>query len=77
MISARYRRGDVRHCVADISRARELLGFEPNVQWEDGLTEVVEWARSSPSVDRTAQAEGELEGRGLLSDRRPAPQGTT
>jgi dTDP-L-rhamnose 4-epimerase len=77
VIGERYRRGDVRHCIADISRARELLGFEPNVRWEDSLTEVVEWARSSPSVDRTAQAEGELEARGLLSDRRSAPRGTT
>ena len=71
-INQQYRRGDVRHCTADISRARELLGFEPRVRWEDGLAEVVEWARSSPFVDRIAQAHGELEAHGLVTDRRPS-----
>ena len=71
-INQRYRRGDVRHCTADISRARALLGFEPRVRWEDGLAEVVEWARSSPFVDRIAQAQGELEAHGLVTDRRPS-----
>jgi dTDP-L-rhamnose 4-epimerase len=71
-ITERYRRGDIRHCIADIARAREMLEFEPRVRWEDGLAEVVEWARSSPSADRTAQAVGELEARGLLGGRRSA-----
>lgn len=31
------RQGDVRHSLADITRARELLGYEPKVRWEDGL----------------------------------------
>jgi dTDP-L-rhamnose 4-epimerase len=30
-ITGRYRTGDVRHCFADISRARQLLGFEPRM----------------------------------------------
>lgn len=68
-ITERYRRGDVRHSVADIAVARRLLAFEPKVRWEDGLAEVVEWARSSPSVDRTTEAIGELEARGLVSSR--------
>ena len=72
VINQRYRRGDVRHCTADISRARALLGFEPRVRWEDGLAEVVEWARSSPFVDRIAQAQRELEAHGLVTERRPS-----
>jgi UDP-glucose 4-epimerase len=31
------RAGDIRHSLADISRARELLGYEPKVRWEDGI----------------------------------------
>ena len=31
------RAGDVRHSLADIARAKELLGYEPKVRWEDGL----------------------------------------
>jgi UDP-glucose 4-epimerase len=31
------RPGDIRHSLADISRARELLGYEPLLRWEDGI----------------------------------------
>lgn len=37
------REGDVRHSVADISKARSLLGFEPKTTLEDGLRQTVEW----------------------------------
>jgi UDP-glucose 4-epimerase len=36
------RRGDVRHSLADIGRARELLGWEPSVPLEEGLRRTVE-----------------------------------
>lgn len=39
------RTGDVRHSLADISRARELLGYEPTVDLEEGLSRTVEWYR--------------------------------
>ena len=67
-ITRQYRRGDVRHCVADTSLARQLLGFEPAVSWEDGLTELIAWARSSPAHDRFDQAQRELAQHGLVSD---------
>ena len=31
------RPGDIRHSLADITRARELIGYAPHVRWEDGL----------------------------------------
>jgi nucleoside-diphosphate-sugar epimerase len=37
------RPGDIRHSHADISKARELLGYEPEVEFEDGLERTVEW----------------------------------
>jgi nucleoside-diphosphate-sugar epimerase len=39
------RAGDVRHSLADISLARDLIGYEPVGTLEDGLTETVEWYR--------------------------------
>jgi len=74
LITERYRRGDVRHCIADVSRARLALAFTPKIAWEDGLAEVVEWARTSPSVDRMAEAQAELESRQLLGERRTPSQ---
>lgn len=37
------RRGDVKHTLADISRARELLGYEPKVQAMEGVEMTCEW----------------------------------
>src|SRR5512139_1920978 len=34
-----FRAGDIRHCVADIGKARRFLGYAPRVKFEDGLTE--------------------------------------
>jgi UDP-glucose 4-epimerase len=40
------RAGDVKHSQADIGLARQLLGYEPQVAFEDGLAKTVEWFRS-------------------------------
>lgn len=68
-VTGQFRRGDVRHCTADIERARRLLAFAPRVAWEDGLAELVAWAQNAPAVDRFAQADRELRARGLVTER--------
>ena len=40
------RPGDVRDSLADITRAREALGYEPLVDFEEGLRRTVEWYRA-------------------------------
>ncbi len=40
------RTGDVKHSLADISIARELLGFDVSVSFEQGLERTVAWYRS-------------------------------
>lgn len=42
-VSGRFRLGDIRHNVADISRIRAALGFEPRVGIEEGLRRFTEW----------------------------------
>ena len=59
-ITGKYREGDIRHCVADISRARTLLGYEPKVSLADGIPELLEWVRQQKADDNT-QATAELE----------------
>jgi UDP-N-acetylglucosamine/UDP-N-acetyl-alpha-D-glucosaminouronate 4-epimerase len=47
-LQARYdplREGDIRDSQADISRARELLGYEPTVPFEEGLERTFAWYR--------------------------------
>ena len=65
VITGKYRVGDIRHCFADISKAREQLGFEPRVDFEGGLTELAEWLATTKAVDNYTQATAELAARGL------------
>ncbi|MFN0140810.1 MAG: NAD-dependent epimerase/dehydratase family protein [Pyrinomonadaceae bacterium] len=66
-IAGKYREGDIRHSVGDISRAREMLGFEPRVKLKDGLAELLEWLGHQKADDRVESATAELAERGLVS----------
>ena len=44
---AEARAGDVRHSLADVSRARKRLGYRPQVGLEAGLKDTVEWYRKA------------------------------
>jgi nucleoside-diphosphate-sugar epimerase len=43
------REGDIRDSLADISRAKEFLGYNPQVSFVDGLSRTYEWYRESQS----------------------------
>jgi nucleoside-diphosphate-sugar epimerase len=45
------RAGDVKHSVADISKARRELGYSPDVTVEDGLNQTVRWYRETFAKD--------------------------
>ncbi len=60
-----FRAGDIRHCFADVSLARELLGFEAEVALEDGLAELAAWLETQTTPDRFDQAAAELAEKGL------------
>lgn len=64
-VTQRYRVGDIRHCFADIGKARAVLGFAPKVALEDGLEELADWLSGQIAVDRVDQASRELAARGL------------
>jgi len=67
-INGRFRQGDIRHCFADIGRARSLLGYEPAVTFREGMDELVRWIeRDQPGAeDRVHLSTVELEDRGLI-----------
>ncbi len=62
----KYRAGDVRHCFADPSRAREVLGFEAQYSLEDGLPALVEWCRGETASDDVERSLRELMDRRLV-----------
>ena len=65
-ITGQYRAGDIRHCFADITKIRTLLGYEPQVQLEDGLRDLATWLEGQIAYDRVAEARNELAARGLM-----------
>jgi UDP-N-acetylglucosamine 4-epimerase len=38
-----FRAGDVRHSLADISKAQSLLGYSPDYKIDQGLDEAMDW----------------------------------
>jgi dTDP-L-rhamnose 4-epimerase len=65
-ITGRYRAGDIRHCFADISRARQVLDWKPQVTLEQGLQDLAAWLDGETAIDRALDARSELSARGLM-----------
>jgi dTDP-L-rhamnose 4-epimerase len=64
-VCGKYRVGDIRHCFADITLARDVLGYVPGITLEEGLVELSAWLRDQTADDRVAHASEELAARGL------------
>jgi len=66
-VTGEFRAGDVRHCFAEVRRARETLGFGAERRLEDGLRELAEWVARQRVRERGDEALRELRARGLVS----------
>ncbi|HJX01345.1 MAG TPA: NAD-dependent epimerase/dehydratase family protein, partial [Terriglobales bacterium] len=66
-ITGKYRAGDIRHCFGDISKARKLLGYQPRVNFEDGVVELVGWLGSQSAEDKAENMVAELQTFGLTA----------
>jgi dTDP-L-rhamnose 4-epimerase len=61
-----FRKGDIRHCTANIAQAEAQLQYAPQVQFEDGMQELLRWSETAASQDKFEQAREELRQRGLV-----------
>jgi len=66
-LTGKYRAGDIRHCFADISAAKTLLGYEPRVRFAEGVKDLVGWVRSQQPQDQTIEAVAQLSNFGLTA----------
>jgi dTDP-L-rhamnose 4-epimerase len=66
-ITGNYRAGDIRHCFADISLARRLLGYRPSQHLPGAMGELAEWLSSQHAVDRAEEARRSLVSFGLTA----------
>lgn len=60
------RKGDIRHCFANVERAKKILGWEPTISLEAGLDELIVWSRTQSPEDLFAKAVKELGDKKLL-----------
>ena len=65
-ISGNYRLGDIRHNYADITKARQLLGFEPKISFKEGLKQFTDWVNTQEvEEDKYQQSIEEMKAKGL------------
>ena len=65
-VTGEFRRGDIRPCFADVSRARELLGWSASVSFDEGAKELAYWAAAQKPEDGTEEANADLRRLGLI-----------
>jgi dTDP-L-rhamnose 4-epimerase len=64
-ITGKFRTFDVRHCFADTSKLKKLIGWEPTIDFKTGMNDVFKWSINEKSHDLVESAIRELEKRGL------------
>jgi dTDP-L-rhamnose 4-epimerase len=64
-VTGKFRGFDVRHCYADISKLKKIVGWEPEINFNQGMKEVFEWSKNEIAVDLVEKAMKELEEKGL------------
>jgi len=48
-VTGQFQLSDIRHCFADIKKAKDILGWEPKISFEEGMKELVETCGSHVS----------------------------
>ncbi|MFX0039506.1 MAG: GDP-mannose 4,6-dehydratase [Promethearchaeota archaeon] len=63
-----FRVGDIRHCVADISKINKKLGYSPTITFKEGIDEFIKWIKIQKRnlSGASDKAISELQEKGLL-----------
>lgn len=64
-VNENFRKNDIRHCFADINKAKKLLGWKPKINLEEGLGELIKWSKTEKASDDFSKAQKELSDKGL------------
>lgn len=67
VVTHKYRAGDIRHCFADLTKARTLLGYEAKVSHESGFLELAHWLAEQVAEDNAETMLKELSAYGLTA----------
>lgn len=63
-----YRIGDIRHCIADISKIKTKLGYSPTLNLKEGIDDLISWIKIKKNniIENSLKAMEELKQKGLL-----------
>lgn len=65
-VTGAYRLGDIRHNFADLSKAQRMLGFKPEVDFDEGIRRFTAWVNTQEvKVDNYDKSIAEMKNRGL------------
>ncbi|HLI97526.1 MAG TPA: NAD-dependent epimerase/dehydratase family protein [Candidatus Baltobacteraceae bacterium] len=65
-ITNQYRKGDIRHCFADVSKIGAAIGWKPNADRSAALRELVSWSETAESKDTFDDASRILKQKGVM-----------
>ena len=66
-VSGKFRLGDIRHNVADLTKVQSVFGFKPSISIKEGLRRFVDWVKSEKiQTDRYEESLRESKAKGLL-----------
>jgi dTDP-L-rhamnose 4-epimerase len=67
LITGKFRLGDIRHNFACLEKISKVLGFVPNVKFNDGIKSFVKWVLSQKiEMDKLSESLKEMEEKGLI-----------
>lgn len=68
-VTGAYRKGDIRHNYADLTKARRMLGFDPKFDFERGISIFVDWVKSQEmQVDNYEKSIQEMKSKGMFHE---------
>ena len=67
VITHKFRAGDIRHCFADLTKARTRLGYTPQITHEEGFQELALWLSEQKAEDKAESMLKELAAYGLTA----------
>jgi dTDP-L-rhamnose 4-epimerase len=65
-ITNQYRKGDIRHCFADITKIKADLNFKPRISLKEGFEKLIKWADTQEAEDKFDIATSQLKKYGLI-----------
>jgi dTDP-L-rhamnose 4-epimerase len=65
-VTHKYRVGDIRHCFASIDKIQQDLGFDPKIEIQNGIPELIEWVKQQTSSIDIKKMKTQLDNKNLI-----------